>query len=1275
MLKKVIFSLIFIALGAHLLHAQVGQGALKGKVVDKSTGQPLPFVNVVLEQNGSIVTGAATDFDGNYFIKPIPPGKYDLKVKFIGYQPLQVSGIVINADKTTFYDPQLVPSDIQLEEFVVVDYEVPLIDKDGGPQGGTITFEDIQKMPGRSATAIAQTVGGVYSKDDGSGDLNVRGSRSNANYYYIDGIKVRGSTNLPKSAIEQVSVLTGGVPAQYGDVTGGIISITTRGVSKEYFGSFEYITSGYKLGDKMIGLDPYGYNMAELSLAGPLYSPRDSAGNKKDPLLGFFLAVNGYHHIDENPSAIGTWKVKDSVLADLVQDPLRYSVAGTGTNLNAEFLRMKDFEKVKTKQNVAKSGLTVQGKIDVKTGNNTNLTIGGNIDLRKRREDYLNGGFYNTYGYDYALFNSKYNPEIRRNTYRVFARFTQRFNNAEESEDEKSASVIKNAYYSVQADFQRFTGKDWDAEHKMDLFKYGYVGKFQTYQARDYQATLDSTYGAFFMEQQTFTDTFIAFTPSDINPELSQITQNYYELYGWKGFDSEGKPVYDYNLAKDPSTGEPNFYFNRVINIQTFGGLVNGDAPRDVYQLWRSPGYRFNEVNQFENNQFRFTGQGSADIKGHSLLIGFEYEQRVDRSYSVSPRGLWTIGRQLMNAHINELDKSTKDYDLVNMQINYERLNASPGEYDATKEGGEAQSFFDYNVRKELGLDPDGTDYVDFNSYDPSTYKISFFSADELLNNGNNYVTYYGYDPYGNKTSGSYTIEDFFTARDEYGNLTHPIDAFRPIYMAGYVQDKFYFKDLIFNVGLRVDRYDANQSVMKDNWVMFPTVKAGEDEAKALLPENSSGEKAHPSTIGDDFVVYVDNVENPTTILGYRDGNQWYDAAGNAISDASPLRTGSGVAPLLKDKSQKLGRDITAESFEDYKPQVIPMPRIAFSFPISEEATFFAHYDVLTRRPTGGRSRLEPIDYYFIETGGRFINNPSLKPEQTIDYEVGFQQALSLSSSIKLSAFYREQRNMIQLMAMQDAYPAFYYTYANIDFATIKGFQATFDLRRTGNVWMKLYYTLQFADGTGSSETGSLNLVRAGKPNLRVLNPLSYDRRHSITGTFDFHYASGKDYNGPVILGKQILAEAGANLVINAGSGTPYSKRSLPTQRAGLNTQNGPLDGRLNGSRLPWTYRVDARIDKTFNFSIGKSEDKKKDVSLNAYLQVLNLLNTLNINSVYGFTGNPYDDGFVTAERYQAQIRTQNNPQSFRELYYMAVNNPNNYQLPRRVRLGLLFTF
>ena len=84
---------------------------------------------------------------------------------------------------------------VMMEEAEVVEYTVPLIDKDGGASGGTVTREDIDKMPGRSAASIATTVAGASTAGTGGG-ISIRGARPSSTWVYIDGIKVRGSSAL-----------------------------------------------------------------------------------------------------------------------------------------------------------------------------------------------------------------------------------------------------------------------------------------------------------------------------------------------------------------------------------------------------------------------------------------------------------------------------------------------------------------------------------------------------------------------------------------------------------------------------------------------------------------------------------------------------------------------------------------------------------------------------------------------------------------------------------------------------------------------------------------------------------------------------------------------------------------------------------------------------------------------------------------------------------------------------------------------------------------------
>ena len=94
-------------------------------------------VPVVVENRGTQVSGGTTDFDGKYDIKPIDPGTYDVVVSYVGYQPYKQTGVVVNSNKITFLDIAL-NAGIELKEFEVVEYQVPLISKDGGASGGTV---------------------------------------------------------------------------------------------------------------------------------------------------------------------------------------------------------------------------------------------------------------------------------------------------------------------------------------------------------------------------------------------------------------------------------------------------------------------------------------------------------------------------------------------------------------------------------------------------------------------------------------------------------------------------------------------------------------------------------------------------------------------------------------------------------------------------------------------------------------------------------------------------------------------------------------------------------------------------------------------------------------------------------------------------------------------------------------------------------------------------------------------------------------------------------
>jgi hypothetical protein len=482
--------------------------------------------------------------------------------------------------------------------------------------------------------------------------------------------------------------------------------------------------------------------------------------------------------------------------------------------------------------------------------------------------------------------------------------------------------------------------------------------------------------------------------------------------------------------------------------------------------------------------------------------------------------------------------------------------------------------------------------------------------------------------------------------------------------------DKFAFDDLIFNVGVRVDRYDANQQMLKDDFSLYPTRTI--NEVSSINGQSVS----HPTNIPTSATVYVNDIEDPTTVLGYREGNQWYSSEGVAVNDIESVVPSGYVVPQpYLAEGVSANDNVSSDAFEDYKPQINIMPRIAFSFPISDEALFFAHYDVLTKRPTTG-TRLNPVDYFYLQTGNiGTVNNPSLLPEKTIDYELGFQQVLNTRSSLKISGFYREQRNQVALVNKIGAFPQTYTTWGNIDFCTIKGLTVSYDLRRSGNISMRTSYTMQFADGTGSNPYAAQNLIASDQPNLRTIYPYSYDQRHQIITALDYRYGSGSSYDGPRIGGKEIFKNTGANLVANFASGMPYSRQQRITGAALISSPTPILQGEPFGSRKPWNFRADLQIDRNITLNFGSGDTKKKTANLNVYLLMTNVFNTLNITNVYRATGNSGDDGYLNAARFQTSIQTQNDEAAFRNYYAMKANNPYNYGIPRQIRLGVKLDF
>lgn len=1193
------------------------QGELQGKVTD-GKGEGVAFATVVLEQNGAIKGGAQTDFDGFYSIKPVPPGKYDVRVTYVGYQPSLTQGVVIAADKSSFLDVKISNEEgVNLGEVEVKSYKVPLIAKDNTTTSTTLTREEIANLPTRSVTGIVSTAAGTSGSNDGK-SISIRGSRENGTVYIIDGVRVRGSLQLPPSAIEQMDVMVGGVPAKYGDVSGGVINITTKGASKEFHGSIEALTS--------YGLDPFGFASVNGSLSGPILK-RKTTGQ---PIIGFSLSGEYIGQKDPDPRWGGYNIIKDESLERLKANPL------TVTNENAlgqqkyesssKFLKADDFTKSKLKPNANTTTIRGTARLDFNLNEAMNFSIGGNYINDKRK------GFdrSNNYIYTSSLLNYDNMPIYKENTYRMFGRFTHKLG-VGANKEEGSESVISNVYYTLQGDYTiNKTGQEMD-QFKDDLFRYNYYGKYQ----QSYQRSFVNENGV--TVQSGWTPSYFTYSSGTDNPFYSSVINT---IYG-------GRNVSEFS-ASAVAQGEYGNGGSRSYVYSLFDDIGPTSVSTNLYEKSDRRQTSFNA-----NISFDLKSKGANDRRKHSIETGFYYEQRSDSRLTLRPTAIWDRARILIDQGYIVQNNTDTTWSAGHDTIFYNSLTNS----------GATLTDFENRLRQRLGIN--NQQRLEIDAIDVSNLTMDLFSPDDVKD----FVTNYGFDITGKKYSGKVTFNDFFKRDASTGNFLRPIAGFKPSFMGGYIQDKFTFKDMIFNLGVRIDRYDANQRVLKDPFLFYP--------AKTVAEYNRT---SAPEGIPDDAYPYLNQ---GGMVIGYRKGSTWYNSDGDKIAYVDVLRAAGGtVLPVAKDGIQYNLNDpfkdedfVPDDVFTDYKPSINIMPRVAFSFPIADFANFYANYDVLTQRPVDNFAT--PRDWYNLGPGTIFIANPNLKPEVTINYELGFRQKLTETSAFKVAAFYRELKNQVQLIKVQ-ATPIGYTTFGNYDFGTNKGMTFEYDLRRTKNIRILANYTLQFADGTGSDSRAQFTLLDAGFDNLRAIMPFSYDQRHTINATFDYRFGEDDDYNGPKIGGVKILQNFGVNLIYRTGSGRPYTKidQAAPGSTSagdvleGQRSGSALVQGTVNGARKPWTNRIDMRIEKSFKLKKGENP-----LYLEAFIQIENLLNTKNIVDVYQFTGEADDDGYLDSATGTQLVNSQSDPVAYRNYYMMKMANPDNFGLARTVRFGVNFNF
>lgn len=1276
-------------------------GEIQGRVLDDK-GEPVPFalVIVITDQAGKQRTskGTKADANGRYTLKGLNVGVYNLMATSVGKPSAIELGIQVFAGRPTEQNFKMELKS-NVKGTVTVTGKAPvkppkLIDV-YKPKENVIGEAEVKENSNRDVASIAGSTGGLVLSDAG-GSINAGGGREGGLVYFVDGVKMTGSPNVPATDIAQMEVFTSGIPAKYGDADAAVITITTKGPSDKLMGKVEGLTSQF--------LDPFGYNLGGFSLRGPLIrrkskidtmAPGVYEKTKGEAILGFSINGEFQYEGDNNPTINGNWKVKDDKMNEIQKNPYVLSDDGTQLLLNQSFLTINDLERTKSHQNTSSTTMRLNGKLDWKVvKNSTNITLG----FRGENNSY------NSFIQRYSLLNFQNNPIYREKSFNTYLRLYQPLFNS----DKQVKKSIRNTTMTLQFD-ATLSGQDFTSPVGGDNpWHYGYIGKFE--EVKNWNYTRESggdgvkiyyAPGQFitskdFVTANASVSNGVIFTPGTINAPAAAQTNSFINMYNNTIGKTDAGPL------------------SSIADIENAGGVINGlRANITVHDLFFPATRVFNGIQKQENMQFRATGafnfdiepvkNTSAFINKHTIEMGFELEQRVNSQYNISPLTLWTTAQTgFVNNHLSP--DNTKNFNplmimrggTVRMRLqdylNQDSITFAAFDtllYDKEVSNG-SQSNFSRNIRRDL-FGGDSTVRINMHELDPNKMKLEWFSAEELLNNG--LTSGAGYDVYGNKLAMSTTFNEFFTAKDKQGNFLRHVAAFMPRYGAAYIQDRFQLKSLALNVGLRVDYYDPNTNTLID-----PYVPQG-GRTISMVDSIGGAVANHPKNLPSNAVVYVDRTTGPGRITGYRVGDQWFSKEGDALAGANPIEieTGGFVQPYLigNTTEERAKRDMGSTSFDPslmfrkVSPRFAFSPRINFTFTIDTFALLFAHYDILTQRPEVGAPTA--LNYYNLlqRRSTSFINNPDLDFSSTTDLEVGFKQRLNSRSTLTVNFNYREYSNQVTVTRIQGAYPSPYNTFGNSDFSTVKSIGLAFEQRRMKNLKLKANYTMSFAEGTSSSRDAQLTLINAGLGNLRVIYPLNWDTRHNLNFIANYRFDSRDPYNKGI---PKFLKDFAINFDLNLRSGTPFTQQTAPTPESFMNTTARAVNlGDINSGSLPWRFMTNLKLDKDFSFKFGKMDsvktkgiDNRREFGLNVYLQVTNLFNSMNVLSVYRYTGSPETDGYLSSPDGQLDYTTKEAVkvgygQAFRDLYNVSLEIPDNrnsmYIRPRIIQLGAVLSF
>ncbi|MCH8929203.1 MAG: carboxypeptidase-like regulatory domain-containing protein, partial [Candidatus Marinimicrobia bacterium] len=287
-IMKLIIAYISITLAICNVSFAGTTGKIVGRVLDETTGQPLPGANLILKGTGM---GAAADFGGNFIILNIPPGTYTLTARMIGYQAVDYENVRVTIDLTTTINFDMGVQAIESGEVVTVIGKAPLVRMDLTSSSVSVSAEQIAVLPVNDFLGIVNLQAGVV-------DGHFRGGRGGEVLYLVDGIPVNDvfsgdlAFQVENNAIQEMEIISGTFNAEYGQVQSGVVNVVTKEGGQKYTGQIssyigDYVTGNNDIFENIDDRSPTAIFDLKGSLSGPIPIFREH--------LTFYVSGRNFH--------------------------------------------------------------------------------------------------------------------------------------------------------------------------------------------------------------------------------------------------------------------------------------------------------------------------------------------------------------------------------------------------------------------------------------------------------------------------------------------------------------------------------------------------------------------------------------------------------------------------------------------------------------------------------------------------------------------------------------------------------------------------------------------------------------------------------------------------------------------------------------------------------------------------------------------------------------------------------------------------------------------